>query len=94
MMASPIEGCVVDWRITYFVNSAERTPEGWLVHGERGLGPPTNGDVFSFVHHQDSGQDDEVVLRIKKYDESFVLLAATEQVELRAGDILGGEVES
>jgi hypothetical protein len=83
----------VEWRITYLVNRAERTADGWVVYGDRGLGPPAEGEQFSFVHHQDTGLDDEVVLRIESYDDSSMWLATTESVELRPGDILGGEVE-
>jgi hypothetical protein len=41
----------VEWRITFFVRSAEKSPDGWVVHGEAGLGPPEVGDEFFFVQH-------------------------------------------
>lgn len=80
------------WRITYFVSSAERTLDSWLVQGERGLGPPAEGDEFSFVHHED-GSDEDAVIRIVQYDDSSVLVHTSEAVELQPGDILGGEAE-
>jgi hypothetical protein len=83
----------VEWRITYFVKSALPTPDGWLVEGEPGLGPPQAGDEFSFVLHQDVGREDLVILRVERYDGLSMLVVPNDEVELRADDILGGEVD-
>lgn len=82
----------MDRRITYFVTCADRTEGGWFVRGEPGLGPPAEGNEFSFVHHQDHGQEDKIRLLIESYDGDSLVLAAKGDIELRPGDILGGEV--
>ena len=86
----------MEWRITFFVRDVESTPEGWLVRGEAGLGPPEVGDEFSFVHHDDQSIDDQVRLRITEANRHQIRLVVerpVERVTLRAGDILGGEAE-
>lgn len=83
----------VEWRITYFVNRASRSQEGWEVEGEPGLGPPRVGDEFSFVLHQDTGKEDLVGLRVERFDGSSMLVSGKDEVEIRPGDIIGGEVE-
>jgi hypothetical protein len=39
--------------MTFLVNIANPTSDGWTVSGEPGLGPPREGDAFSFAHHED-----------------------------------------
>jgi hypothetical protein len=83
----------VKWRITYLFKTAERAGDGWIVYGEAGLGPPAEGDEFSFIHHHDTAQDDEVALRVETHSGSSMRLITAETVELKPGDILGGEVQ-
>ena len=83
----------VEWRITYFVNRASRSLEGWTVEGEPGLGPPEVGDEFRFVLHQDTETEDQVNLRVEKFDGSSMLVSGGDEIELRVGDIIGGVVE-
>lgn len=83
----------VQWRITYFVKRASRTSDGWEIEGEPGLGPPQVGDKFSFVLHQDSKREDQAALCVERFDVSSVLVSRNDEVEIRAGDIIGGEVE-
>lgn len=78
------------WRITLFVADAERLPDGWRVRGEIGLGPPRVGDVFTFVHHQDVDAE-HVAFKVDAIAETEVLLTGSGDVEIRTGDILGGE---
>jgi len=70
-----------------------QVPDGWEVEGKAGLGPPQDGDKFSFVLHQGDEREDPVVLRVKKFDGSYMLVSGTDEVEIRPGDIIGGEVE-
>jgi hypothetical protein len=83
----------VEWRITFFVQDAEPTPDGWIVTGERGLGPPLPGDAFSFVHHEDDHSEDDAVLRIAEAAPNWLRLVTQQQLRLRAGDVLGGQVK-
>lgn len=83
----------VKWRITYFVKRATRTPDGWEVEGEPGLGPPQVGDEFSFVLHQDTKKEDLITLRVDRFDGPSMLVSGNGEVEIRPGDIIGGEVE-
>lgn len=83
----------MEWRLTFFVESAERRQHGWQVAGESGLGPPQMGDTFSFVQHQDTGREDWTLLRVVEADERFLVLEGGTKVDLRRGDILGGEVQ-
>jgi hypothetical protein len=83
----------VEWRITYFVESVEWIADGWWVRGEAGLGPPATGDEFSVVIHPDTATEDRVALRIQRYDVSSMVVVPSSEVDLRPGDILGGEVE-
>jgi hypothetical protein len=82
----------VAWRITFFVSDAQRTPDGWTVCGEVGLGPPVEGDCFSFVHHP-SGGDDDAVLRVEELTTSSMRMSGGTNLTLAGGDILGGEVQ-
>ena len=70
---------------------AQRTDSGWVVQGEMGLGPLAIGDEFSFVHHQDVGQEERLTLRIEQLGDTALTLLGAPQAELRGGDILGGE---
>jgi hypothetical protein len=83
----------VEWRITFFVESAERTPEGWVVEGEAGLGPPAAGDAFTFVQHQGDQSEDRLVMTITEAEPRRLRLATTGDAVLTRGDILGGEAE-
>lgn len=83
----------MEWRITFFVDDAERTPTGWLVRGEVGLGPPAVGDEFTFVHHQDVELEEQLTLRVERLNGPELTVWASQDVVLRKGDILGGEVE-
>jgi hypothetical protein len=51
------------------------------------------GDEFSFVHHQDVGQEDRLILRVDRLYSAVVQVTTSHDVDLRKGDILGGEVE-
>jgi hypothetical protein len=81
----------VDWRITFFIDKAEPTGDGWLVHGEVGLGPPRVGEQFDFVTHQDTGEEDQLALRIVEAGPNWLRLVTQQKAALRKGDILGGE---
>jgi len=83
----------VIWRLTYFVNEARKTDEGWLVLGEPGLGPPELGDQFDGVHHQDDGSEDVGRFRVLALQEGSMSIAGPPSVRLRRDDILIGEVE-
>ena len=82
----------VERRITFFVESAERVGSGWRVRGEVGLGPIEEGDEFTFVHHQDNGEEERLTLRVARFGGSELVIASGREVTLRRGDILGGEV--
>jgi hypothetical protein len=84
----------VQWRITFFVNDADRTPDGWTIRGEAGLGPPEPGDEFSFVQHRDHHLDeDRVALRVMEIRSGSLRVSGGTDIMLRQGDILGGEVK-
>lgn len=83
----------MEWRITFFVKDAETTPDGWIVTGEAGLGPPVVGDEFSFVHHEDDRSEEHARLLITEAEPTLLRLATEDRVSLRSGDILGGETE-
>jgi hypothetical protein len=83
----------MEWRITFFVEEAEPTSDGWIVTGERGLGPPEAGDAFSFVHHEDDHSEDVAVLRVVEAAPDRLRLVTQDRLRLRQGDILGGEVD-
>ncbi len=80
-------------RITYFVKGASRSLAGWDVEGEPGLGPPQVGDEFSFIFHQDTKTEDPAALRVRRFDVSSMAVTGGSEVEIRPGDILGGEVD-
>ena len=80
-------------RITFFVDRVEQGPSGWTVEGEVGLGPLSEGDMFSFVHHQDVDDDEPVAIRLDGIDGSVLSLSGSRDVQLRQGDILGAEFE-
>lgn len=86
-------GALVESRITFFVEAAEATQDGWIVTGERGLGPPEIGDMFSFVDHQDDQTEDIAALAIVEAAPDRLRLVSRQPVRLRAGDVLGGVVE-
>lgn len=79
-------------RITFFVESAEHREERTQVVGEVGLGPISRGDVFSFVHRPESGEDLDVRAVVEEVGEGRLDLRVAPAVELRRGDILGGEI--
>lgn len=79
-------------RITFFVESAERKGSSWRVTGEVGLGPIREGDVFTFVHHQDTAGEVEVAAVVDEVGDSHLLLSMATPVEVRRGDILGAEL--
>ncbi len=54
----------MEWRVTYFVRTAERAPGGWVVKGVAGLGPPRVGDCFDWVLHQDDGSEERDALQV------------------------------
>jgi hypothetical protein len=83
----------VEWRITFFVKSAERTADGWIVTGETGLGPPQVGDEFSSVHHEDDHTEDLATLSIAEASHDRLRLTTLQSLTLRSGDILGGDTE-
>ena len=83
----------MQWRITFFVRDAERTPDGWIVTGEAGLGPPKVGDEFSFVHHEVDRTEDRATLSITEAAPDRLRLMTDAAITLRDGDILGGETE-
>ena len=78
-------------RITFFVNEAESTPDGWVVTGESGLGPPQQGDEFAFVQHEDDRTEEQAALRVVEATPSRLRVVTSRSVRLRQGDILGGE---
>lgn len=82
----------VQWRVTFFVNDADRTPDGWTIRGEAGLGPPEPGDEFSFVQHRDHLDEDRVAFRVLEIHSGSLRVSGGTDVVLRKGDILGGEV--
>jgi hypothetical protein len=51
----------VEWRISFFVHSAEATEDGWVVVGEEGLRTEP-GDRFSVVHSERDNSEQEVDL--------------------------------
>lgn len=79
-------------RITFFVATATRTWDGWVVEGEFGLGPLRIGDAFAWVHHRDTGEDEVAGFRVQEVGPTSIRLTSTAEPALRAGDILGGEV--
>lgn len=81
----------VTLRLTFFVNKAAPTSDGWVVEGDSGLGPPAPGDRFTFVHHQDDGRDETVDLTVAEVGAASLRLTGATDVGLRSGDILGGE---
>lgn len=83
----------VTWRLTFFVKEAAPTADGWFVEGESGLGPPAPGDRFTFVHHQDDGREETVNLAVAEVGAASLRLTGAMEVDLRSGDILGGERE-
>lgn len=80
----------MEWRVSFLVNQAKQTPEGWLVHGEPGLGPPTPGDQFTAVHHEPEGYEEHATFRVDALDGDEMWLSGSHDVRLRPGDILLG----
>jgi|tagenome__1003787_1003787.scaffolds.fasta_scaffold20977120_2 hypothetical protein len=80
-------------RITFFVEGVEPTPDGWIVRGVCGVGPPQQGDAFSFVHHLADDPDDDAVLRVVETAPDWLRLVSQQPLRLRAGDFLGGDPE-
>ena len=84
----------VERRFTFFVDTASRTPDGWDITGETGLGPIRDGDAFSFVFHRDTETEDSLVeLRVSTDSGTQLSIVGGEELELREGDVLGGSAE-
>ena len=79
----------VTWRVTFFVEQATRTSDGWSVQGEDGLGPPAPGDRFTFVHHRDTGEE-AVDLTVVEVNAGSLRLTGASSMSLETGDLLGG----
>lgn len=79
-------------RISFFVSESEPVPEGWRLGGEVGLRPIDVGDVFTFVHHTDTGTDEPVSLRVLELAEPEIRVAGEGGNLIRPGDILAAEI--
>lgn len=79
-------------RISFFVTQPESVPDGWHLVGEVGLGPIEVGDEFTFVHHNDTGTDEPVSLRVLVLDEPDLRVSGDGGELIRPGDILLAEV--
>ena len=79
-------------RISFFVSQSEPVPDGWRLVGEVGLGPIEVGDEFKFVHHNDTGTDESLSLRVLVLDEPDLRVSGDGGQLIRPGDILLAEI--
>jgi len=80
----------VDLKISFFVESAARTPTGWTIRGESGLGRPEPGDRFEVVVNEAESREDPVSLLVKLCAGDELEIIGSSEVAIKAGDILVG----
>jgi hypothetical protein len=80
----------MDLKISFFVESAARTPTGWTIRGESGLGRPEPGDRFEVVVNEAESREDPVSLLVELCAGDELEIIGSSEMAIKAGDILVG----
>jgi len=80
----------MDWKVSFFVETAARTGDGWAFQGEPGIGRPEPGDHLVALVHPDKGGEEPVALVVESCSKDELRVNGSLDAAIGPGDILVG----